>query len=248
MNWKDVVKELDHPGFMLRDRPGFVLLITGLRRALPTDQYIELLYGRWMNVEGQVSERSTRKQEDDRSHLSSCLGSLKPFVIPMSSVWAIILFIPCPSIVSNIPWMKRKKRGHGKNPSSAVGVCLYLSPVIRRSLKLIECLLRIADAGFYPIVLDIFKHGSQRAGEVIFLGLLQVPVSLENARCSNRMNDLFASFQTAWTTLKQELFQLIIPTSILNSPNANGLLNVMWNSPVMRRSFVLVLSRNDSFV
>jgi hypothetical protein len=58
MNWKDVVKELDHPGFMLRDRPGFVLLITGLRRALPTEQYIELLYGRWMNVEGQVSQRS----------------------------------------------------------------------------------------------------------------------------------------------------------------------------------------------
>jgi hypothetical protein len=66
-------------------------------------------------------------------------------------------------------------------------VSIFLSLVIRRSLNLIECLLRIADAGFYPIVLDIFKHGSQRAGEVIFLGLLQLPVSLEKARQRQRV-------------------------------------------------------------
>jgi hypothetical protein len=46
----------------------------------------------------------------------------------------------------------------------------------RRSLKLIECLLRIADTGLNPIVLDIFKHGIPRSGELIFLGLLQLPV------------------------------------------------------------------------
>lgn len=194
MNWKDVVKELDHPGFMLRDRPGFVLLITGLRRALPTDQYIELLYGRWMNVEGQVSERSMRNQKEIfLSRVSSCLGSLKRFVIPMSSVWAIIPFIQSPSIVSNIPWMKRKKRGHGNNLVISY-LCVYLSLLIRRSLKLIECLLRIADAGFYPIVLDIFKHGSQRAGEVIFLGLLQVPVSLENTLDQRERERMISSF------------------------------------------------------
>jgi len=50
--------------------------------------------------------------------------------------------------------------------------------LIRRSLKLIECLLRIADTGLYPIVLDIFKHGIQRSGELIFLGLLQLNVRL----------------------------------------------------------------------
>lgn len=52
---------------------------------------------------------------------------------------------------------------------------LFLSS-IRRSLKLIECLLRIADTGLYPVVLDIFKHGIQRSGELIFLGLLQLHV------------------------------------------------------------------------
>ena len=35
VNWKDVVKELDHPGFMVRDRQALVLLVTALRRALP---------------------------------------------------------------------------------------------------------------------------------------------------------------------------------------------------------------------
>jgi hypothetical protein len=54
VNWKDVVKELDHPGFLVRDRQALVLLVTALRRALPTEQYIDLLYGRWNNPEEQV--------------------------------------------------------------------------------------------------------------------------------------------------------------------------------------------------
>jgi hypothetical protein len=54
VNWKDVVKELDHSGFMVRDRQALVLLMTALRRALPTELYIDLLYARWHNVEGQV--------------------------------------------------------------------------------------------------------------------------------------------------------------------------------------------------
>jgi CCR4-NOT transcription complex subunit 1 len=54
VNWKDVVKELDHPGFIVRDRQALVLLVTALRRAIPTEIYIDLLYSRWQNVEGQV--------------------------------------------------------------------------------------------------------------------------------------------------------------------------------------------------
>ncbi len=49
-----MVKEFDHPGFLVRDRQALILLMTALRRALPTEQYIDLLYGRWNNVEGQV--------------------------------------------------------------------------------------------------------------------------------------------------------------------------------------------------
>ncbi len=52
-----------------------------------------------------------------------------------------------------------------------------MNDLFRRSLNLIECLLRIADTGLYPSVLEIFKHGIQRSGELIFLGLLQLHVS-----------------------------------------------------------------------
>ena len=48
-------------------------------------------------------------------------------------------------------------------------------------MNLIECLLRIADTGLYAMVLEIFKHGITRSGELIFLGLLQVHV------CSSTM-------------------------------------------------------------
>ena len=73
MNWKDVVKELDHPEFMVRDRQAFVLLVTALRRALPTEQYIDLLYGRWTNVEGQVRESLPIEFSESRTRPSGLL-------------------------------------------------------------------------------------------------------------------------------------------------------------------------------
>ena len=53
LNWKDVLKELDHLAFMVRDRQGFLLLITALRRALPVEQFVDQLYARWTHLEGQ---------------------------------------------------------------------------------------------------------------------------------------------------------------------------------------------------
>ncbi|CAF1270900.1 unnamed protein product [Adineta steineri] len=174
VNWKDVVKELDHPGFLVRDRPALILLITALRRALPTEQYIDLLYGRWNNVEGQLSWLAQAIRYPD----VFCFGDH-----PAHPVLIDCLKHPLDDSKDTWTW---------------------------RSLNLIECLLRIADTGLYPVVLDIFKHGIQRSGELIFLGLLQL--------------------HTIWTTLKQELLQLIIPTFLASSPNANPLLNYMWNS------------------
>ncbi|CAF0989426.1 unnamed protein product [Adineta ricciae] len=174
VNWKDVVKELDHPGFLVRDRQALILLVTALRRALPTEQYIDLLYGRWNNAEGQLSWFAQAIRYPD----VFCFGDH-----PARPVLIDCLKHPLDDSKETWTW---------------------------RSLNLIECLLRIADTGLYPIVLEIFKHGIQRSGELIFLGLLQL--------------------HTIWTTLKQELLQLIIPTFLATSPNANPLLNYMWNS------------------
>jgi hypothetical protein len=124
--------------------------------------------------------------------------------------------------------MIQKKHGLGKKKKlrKVLFDFIYL---FRRSLNLIECLLRIADTGLHLTVLEIFKHGIQRSGELIFLGLLQLHVSLLRIffKILNQLN-----FQTVWTTLKQELIQLIIPTFLANSPNANSLLNYMWNLQV----------------
>ncbi|CAM4904070.1 unnamed protein product [Rotaria socialis] len=174
VNWKDVVKEFDHTGFLVRDRQALILLVTALRRALPPEQYIDLLYGRWNNVDGQLSWLAQAIRYPD----VFCFGDH-----PAHPVLIDCLKHPLEDTKETWTW---------------------------RSLNLIECLLRIADTGLYPIVLDIFKHGIQRSGELIFLGLLQL--------------------HTVWTTLKQELLQLIIPTFLANSPNANPLLNYMWNS------------------
>jgi len=176
VNWKEIVRELDHPGFMVRDRSALILLMTGLRRALPVEQFIEFVYARWTNVEGQLSWLAQAIRYPD----VFCLGDW-----PVQSVLIDCLKHPFEESRDTSTW---------------------------KSLKLIECLLRIADTGLYPIVLDIFKHGIQRSGELIFLGLLQLT--------------------SIWTTLKQELLQILIPTLLPNSPNVNSLLNYMWNSQV----------------
>lgn len=56
LNWKEVVQELDHPGFLLKDRQGLKLLwhalIRGLNREVFPSEYI---YRHWRNAEGQLS-------------------------------------------------------------------------------------------------------------------------------------------------------------------------------------------------
>ena len=65
-----MVKELDHPGFMVRDRQALLLLVTALRRALTTESYIDLLYGRWNNAEGQVQSLRNRRRREREKILS----------------------------------------------------------------------------------------------------------------------------------------------------------------------------------
>lgn len=55
ISWTDVVRELDHPGFLISSRQGFELLIRGLFRGLGGESFpIDVLYTLWNNKEGQV--------------------------------------------------------------------------------------------------------------------------------------------------------------------------------------------------
>ena len=34
LNWREIVSDLDHPGFIVRDRQGLILLVNALQRGL----------------------------------------------------------------------------------------------------------------------------------------------------------------------------------------------------------------------
>lgn len=60
MSWSDVIKELDHSDFIIKDRQGLILLFTALRLGLKAQGYhadnfpVELFYRHWSNSEAQV--------------------------------------------------------------------------------------------------------------------------------------------------------------------------------------------------
>ncbi|XP_035217967.1 CCR4-NOT transcription complex subunit 1-like [Stegodyphus dumicola] len=56
LDWKEVVHELDNPGFHLKDRKGFKLLWQALNMGLGHETFpMDRMYRRWRNAEGQFS-------------------------------------------------------------------------------------------------------------------------------------------------------------------------------------------------
>ena len=54
LQWREVVKELDHPGLLILSKAGLRLLVQALLRVLHDIFPIELLYAPWKNTDGQV--------------------------------------------------------------------------------------------------------------------------------------------------------------------------------------------------
>ncbi|XP_064641680.1 CCR4-NOT transcription complex subunit 1-like isoform X3 [Lineus longissimus] len=55
LNWKEVVGELDHPGFVILSKQGFRLLVQALFRGIQDIFPVEFIYRHWKNSEGQLS-------------------------------------------------------------------------------------------------------------------------------------------------------------------------------------------------
>jgi len=58
MSWKEVTVELDHPGFLVRDRTSLGIVITALQcglQSIGAGFPVEVLYRLWNNAEGQLS-------------------------------------------------------------------------------------------------------------------------------------------------------------------------------------------------
>ena len=60
LHWKEIIYELDHPGFIVRDRPGLILLIKALKLGFQVQGFqtpfpVDMFYRTWKHSEGQVS-------------------------------------------------------------------------------------------------------------------------------------------------------------------------------------------------
>jgi len=55
LNWKEIIYELDHPGFCVKDRAGLILLMKALKLGLQTQGLQGLFYRHWKNTECQLS-------------------------------------------------------------------------------------------------------------------------------------------------------------------------------------------------
>jgi len=55
MPWKDVVKEFDHPEFIIKDKQALKLIVQAIKRVIRDTSPIEYIYRTWKNSEGQLS-------------------------------------------------------------------------------------------------------------------------------------------------------------------------------------------------
>lgn len=55
VNWKEVVRELDHPGLVVANKASLRLIVQALHRGIQEEFPIEHIYRLWNNTEAQLS-------------------------------------------------------------------------------------------------------------------------------------------------------------------------------------------------
>lgn len=149
--WNSVVAELDHPEFIIKDKQGLSLLITGLRQGLQTFGFhsetfpVDHFYKRWVNVEGQFSLIQNILKYPD-----------------------VFCFADYSCVPVAIDVLKTPPEQDSKELTNW------------RSLNLIELLLKLSECGLYTHVQEIFKMPIHNCPDVLVLALLQIsgPVTL----------------------------------------------------------------------
>ncbi|XP_011335843.1 CCR4-NOT transcription complex subunit 1 isoform X2 [Ooceraea biroi] len=145
LSWNDVIVKLDHADFIIKDRQGLSLLITGLKLGLqhqgyPPDMFpVELFYRHWDNVEGQFS-----------------------LIQQILKCPDIFCFADYPYHSVTVDVLKAAPEGDSKEAQTW------------RSLNIVELLLHMAERGLYSPVQEIFKWPIQHCPDVLVLALLQI--------------------------------------------------------------------------
>lgn len=147
LQWNNVIAELDHSNFVIKDRQGLILLFTALRLGLqnsgfhPENFPMDPLYRRWKNVEGQFT--------------------LFQFALKNPDVFS---FADYAFIAVNVEVLKAPPEVDNKEIAAW------------RSLNLVEILLHVSEfGGFYDPVRELFKFPIQNCADVLVLALLQIP-------------------------------------------------------------------------
>lgn len=93
--------------------------------------------------------------------------------------------------------------------------------LIRKSLDLIESLLRLAEVGQYEQVKQLFSFPIKHCPDMLVLALLQI--------------------NTSWHTLRHELISTLMPIFLGNHPNSAIILHYAWHGQVRQLICLSVL-------
>ncbi|KAK9891930.1 hypothetical protein WA026_017413 [Henosepilachna vigintioctopunctata] len=143
--WSNVVSELDHPDFLIKDRQGLIILISALRQGLqslgfhPDTFPIDHFYRRWNNVEGQYS--------------------LLQAILKNSDIFCFADY-PCISVAVDV--LKTPPEQDSKELANW------------RSLNLVELLLNLSECNLFTLVYELFKFPMHNCPDVLVLALLQI--------------------------------------------------------------------------
>lgn len=89
--------------------------------------------------------------------------------------------------------------------------CWLLKP-FRKSLDLVESLLRLSEVGQYEQVKQLFNFPIKHCPDMLVLALLQI--------------------STSWHTLRHELISTLMPIFLGNHPNSAIILHYAWHGQV----------------
>lgn len=151
LQWANVVAELDHSEFVIKDRQGLIILISALRHGLQTMGFhpetfpIDQFYKRWTNVEGQFS--------------------LVQHILKNPDVFC---FADYPAMTVSVDVLKTPPEQDSKELANW------------RSLNLVELLLHMSECALFTYVQELFKYPIHNCPDVLVLALLQIsgPVTL----------------------------------------------------------------------
>uniref|UniRef100_A0A0A9WXP9 CCR4-NOT transcription complex subunit 1 n=1 Tax=Lygus hesperus TaxID=30085 RepID=A0A0A9WXP9_LYGHE len=193
LNWSDVLLELDHSEFLVKDRHGLHLVIQTIRTGLVGKQFygdlrfpVDHLYRPWKHTESQLSLITQILKNPD-------IFSFADY--PFHSVSVDVLKAPPESENKEITcW---------------------------RSMELIELVMHLAERGHYQEVHELIKVPIQHCPDVLMLGLLQISHTEGGAFRQEVLASLMPTFlgnhpnsaiilHTAWHTSHGYVKQIIM--------------------------------------